>query len=59
MKDSKQNSRGTKQLVAIGKKHQTVVNPDMVDLSNDPYFVAKAERAKKLLNKYGAPKRMK
>jgi hypothetical protein len=29
----------------------------MVDLSNDPYFVKKAEDAKKLLDKYGTPKK--
>ena len=29
---------------------------DMRDLSNDPYFVKKAEDAKNLLAKYGTPK---
>jgi hypothetical protein len=29
---------------------------DLPDLSNDPFFVKKAESAKKLLDQYGPPK---
>ncbi len=59
MRESKEYNRSSKRIVAAGGKRKTTINPDMVDLSNDPYFVAKAERAKKLLIKYGTPKKMK
>jgi hypothetical protein len=37
-------------------KKKATINPNMVDLSNDPYFVSKVESAKRLLAKYGTPK---
>jgi hypothetical protein len=42
--------------VTIGSMKKAVINPNMADLSNDPYFVNKAESAKRLLSKYGTPK---
>ncbi len=42
--------------LTIGSKKKAVINPNMADLSNDPYFVNKAESAKRLLSKYGTPK---
>jgi hypothetical protein len=59
MKESKQYNRGSKRPVAVGGKQKTTINPNMLDLSKDPYFVEKAERAKRLLAKYGTPKKMK
>lgn len=59
MKESRQYTRKTKRLVTGGSNQKATINPDMVDLSNDPYFVAKAESAKRLLAKYGTPKKMK
>ena len=52
----KNNNHNTKKPLTIGSKKKAVVNPNMVDLSNDPYFVGKAESAKRLLSKYGTPK---
>ncbi|HEV3323988.1 MAG TPA: hypothetical protein VG052_00235 [Puia sp.] len=53
---SKQNNHSAKKPLTIGSKKKAVINPNMVDLSNDPYFVSKAESAKRLLSKYGTPK---
>jgi hypothetical protein len=53
---SKPNNHNAKKPLSIGSKKKAVVNPNMVDLSNDPYFVSKAESAKRLLSKYGTPK---
>jgi len=50
------NQDAKKSLTSISKK-KTAGNHQMVDLSNDPYFVKKAEVVKKLLNKYGTPKK--
>ena len=53
------NDHSAKKLLTIGSKKKAVVNPHMADLSNDPYFVSKAESAKRLLTKYGTPKNAK
>lgn len=37
---------------------QTVVNKNMKDHSNDPFFVKKAEASKKTIEKYGLPKHL-
>ena len=57
---SRHNEHGAKKPLTIGsKKKAFIVNPHMTDLSNDPYFVSKAESAKRLLTKYGTPKNTK
>lgn len=38
-------------------KKKAVRYSNLPDLSNDPYFVKKAEEAKELLQKYGTPLR--
>jgi hypothetical protein len=35
-----------------------VVNNDMKDHSNDPFFAKKAEASKKTIEKYGLPKQL-
>lgn len=35
-----------------------VVNQNMKDHSNDPFFVQKAEASKRVIEKYGLPKRL-
>lgn len=35
-----------------------VVNKNMKDHSNDPFFVKKAEASKKTIEKYGLPKQL-
>ena len=56
MRVPRQNNHNAKKPVTIGSKKKAVINPNMADLSNDPYFVNKAESAKRLLSKYGTPK---
>lgn len=34
------------------------VNPEMKDYSNEPYFIKKAEEAKKVMDRYGLPKEL-
>ena len=51
------NDHGAKKPLAIRSKKKSVINPKMADLSSDPYFVEKAESAKRLLDKYGVPKK--
>jgi hypothetical protein len=54
---ARHNHQDTKKsLAGVGKKKATGKH-QMVDLSSDPYFVKKAEGAKKLLEKYGTPKK--
>jgi hypothetical protein len=53
---TRNNNQDTKKSLTSGSKKKTA-NRQMVDLSNDPYFVKKAEGAKKLLDKYGTPKK--
>jgi hypothetical protein len=54
---ARHNHQNTKKLLTSESKKKTTSNRQMVDLSNDPYFVKKAEDAKKLLDKYGTPKK--
>jgi hypothetical protein len=54
---ARHNHQGTKKALTSESKKKTIGNHQMVDLSNDPYFVKKAEEAKKLLDKYGTPKK--
>lgn len=54
---ARHNNQGTKKSLPGESKKMTSGNPQMVDLTNDPYFVKKAEEAKKLLDKYGTPKK--
>ena len=35
-----------------------VVNPNLEDHGNDPFFVKKAEASKKVIEKYGLPKQL-
>jgi hypothetical protein len=56
---SRHNNQNSKKSLATGSKKKGTITPSMVDLSNDPYFVSKAESAKRLLNKYGTPKNTK
>jgi hypothetical protein len=56
---SKHNDHNSKKSLTGGSKKKAVINPKMADLSSDPYFVSKAESAKRLLNKYGTPKNTK
>jgi hypothetical protein len=56
MKSSKQNSRATNKRRNVKRQKKVVVNSEMRDFSNDPYFVEKAERARELLIKYVVPK---
>lgn len=56
---SRHNDHNAKKPLTIGSKKKAIVNSNMADLSNDPYFVGKAESAKRLLNKYGTPKNAK
>jgi hypothetical protein len=56
---SRHNNQNAKKSLATGSKKKAIINPTMVDLSNDPYFMSKAESAKRLLNKYGTPKNTK
>jgi len=56
MKTSKQNSRASNKTLTARRKKKVVASSGMVDLSNDPYFVKKADRARELLIKYGVPK---
>lgn len=51
------NIQGAKKPLTMGSKKKAAINHNMVDLSNDPYFAKKAESAKKLLDKYGTPKK--
>jgi hypothetical protein len=53
------NDHSAKKFLAVGSKKKAAINPNMVDLSSDPYFVSKAESAKRLLKKYGTPKNTK
>jgi len=56
---SRHSNQNSKKSLATGNKKKVSTNAGMVDLSNDPYFVSKAESAKRLLNKYGTPKNSK
>ena len=56
---SKHNDHSAKKSLTVGSKKKAAINPKMADLSNDPYFVSKAESAKRLLNKHGTPKKAK
>lgn len=51
------NNQIAKKLLSRGSKKKSSHNGQMADLSNDPYFVKKAEGAKKLLDKHGTPKK--
>lgn len=53
------NDHGAKKHLAIESRERKVANSNIADLSNDPYFVKKAESAKKLLEKYGTPQNKK
>ncbi len=35
-----------------------VVNPDMKDHGNDPFIIKKVEASKKVIQKYGLPKKL-
>jgi hypothetical protein len=48
---------GSKKADTTGRKKKAVAKSGIPDLSNDPYFVKKAESAKRLLDKYGTPKK--
>jgi hypothetical protein len=54
---TRHNHQDTKKSLTMESKKKTATNRQMVDLSNDPYFVKKTENAKKLLDKYGTPKK--
>jgi len=54
---TRHNHQDTKKSLTSESKKKTRTNRQMVDLSNDPYFVKKAENTKKLLDKYGTPKK--
>ena len=54
---TKKNEHIIEQLLTNGGKEKAVINPNMKDLSKDPYFVKEAEAAKQLLDKYGVPKK--
>jgi hypothetical protein len=49
------NSRDKKNRSSNSK---IVVNQNMKDHSNDPFFVQKAEASKKVIQKYGLPKNL-
>jgi hypothetical protein len=40
------------------KKMGVVINTSMRDYSNEPFFIKKADSAKKLIDKYGLPKQL-
>jgi hypothetical protein len=44
-----------KKVLAAGGKRKARVSSNMPDLSDDPYFVKKAESARKLLDKFPPP----
>lgn len=48
--------KNAKKSSATGVKKKVARRSATADLSNDPFFVKKAESAKKLLGKYGLPK---
>jgi hypothetical protein len=50
--------KNLKELKALNKKYNVsiTIDKDMPDLSNDPFVLAKKERAEKLLSKYPVPK---
>ncbi|HEX9502934.1 MAG TPA: hypothetical protein VF974_01250 [Patescibacteria group bacterium] len=50
------NGENAKKPLTGRSKKKPGINPHMKDFSNDPYFVKKAEDAKRLLDKYGVPK---
>jgi hypothetical protein len=54
---SRHNNQDAKKLLTSERKKKTASNRQMADLSNDPYFIKKAEGAEKLLDKYGTPKK--
>jgi hypothetical protein len=45
-----------KTLKSLMKRVKIVVDPDMVTHENDPFFIEKAEEARKTIEKYGLPK---
>jgi hypothetical protein len=59
VKTAKQNKRISSRALTVKRKKKTVIDDDMPDLSNDPYFVEKAEKSREMLIKYGVPKSMK
>jgi hypothetical protein len=40
------------------KEMKVVINPSMRDYSNEPFFIKKADSAKKLIDQYGLPKQL-
>lgn len=53
------NNHNSKKTLTIESKKNETRNANVNDLSNDPYFIKKAEGAKKLLKKYGTPQNKK
>ena len=56
MKTSKQNTRTSNKGSTAKTRKKVVASSTIRDLSSDPYFVEKAERARETLLKYGVPK---
>jgi hypothetical protein len=59
VRTAKKNKRASSRALTVKRKKKDVIDPEMPDLSNDPYFVEKAERSRELLIKYVLPKSMK
>jgi hypothetical protein len=55
VKTAKQNKRHSGKAFTVKRKKKAVIDPNMPDLGNDPYFVEKAERARETLIKYVLP----
>jgi hypothetical protein len=55
VKTAKQNKRLSSKAFTVKRKKKAVIDPNMPDLSKDPYFVEKAERARETLIKYVLP----
>ena len=53
----KNTPRKSKKAFAVKSKKRTSRWSDLPDLSNDPYFLKKAEDARQILEKYGTPKK--
>ena len=47
--------KGEKKSILLGNFKPSEIDPNMEDFSNDPYFVKKAESAKRFIEKYGTP----
>jgi len=56
VKTVKRNKRVSSRALAIMRKVKGEIDPNMPDLSNDPYFVEKAESSREMLMKYVLPK---